>query len=302
MDSWGGGIKEWNQRGEQQRGRNRGYRGAGAGAGGGGGRGGYGYGYGRGGRGGYRDNWSNGFQDSHQGFQRPSERDQEFRGGFRPFNATEERSEAFQEPPRESYRPVEIDDKRLFDQGISTGINFSKYENIPCQVTGRDPPDAIESFSKSGLRKVILDNIKRSSYTVPTPVQKHAIPAVLNDRDFMACAQTGSGKTAAFLLPIIHKLLEAGVDSRAGEPMQCPEVVIISPTRELATQIKDESRKFSHNTIIRSVVIYGGTSVRGQAETIVARGVNILVKPPPAPLKFPVKPNFILVFTSGGAG
>ena len=79
-------------------------------------------------------------------------------------------------------------------------------------------------------------NKQKAGYDNPTPVQKYAIPIVVNNRDMMACAQTGSGKTAAFLLPMIHKLLEKGIEPHMGLPAT-PEVIVVTPTRELAIQI-----------------------------------------------------------------
>ena len=93
----------------------------------------------------------------------------------------------------------------------------------------------------------------------------------------MACAQTGSGKTAAFLLPIIQQLLERGATARPGPGHACPEVVVMSPTRELAVQIKDEARKFCNGSGIRCVAAYGGTSVNSLADKL-EEGCNILGK------------------------
>jgi hypothetical protein len=93
----------------------------------------------------------------------------------------------------------------LYSQGISSGINFAKYENIPVSVTGENKPKSIANFNAAGLRPILMDNVTKSGYKVPTPVQKNAIPIIMSGRDLMACAQTGSGKTAAFLLPIIHR-------------------------------------------------------------------------------------------------
>ena len=86
------------------------------------------------------------------------------------------------------------------------GINFDAYEKIEVEVSGEDPPQPLEHFSDAQFEKFLQDNIQRSKYTKPTPIQKYAIPCVLDARDLMACAQTGSGKTAAFLLPIINQL------------------------------------------------------------------------------------------------
>jgi len=83
-----------------------------------------------------------------------------------------------------------------------------------------------------------MKNIERSGYKLPTPVQKYALPIILKGRDLMGCAQTGSGKTAAFLLPLLNNLLEQGFDTKSEELPQLPEAVIVAPTRELAIQIK----------------------------------------------------------------
>lgn len=78
-----------------------------------------------------------------------------------------------------------------------------------------------------------MSNIKRSGYDIPTPIQKTAIPIIKNGRDLMACAQTGSGKTAAFLLPMINSMIENPQENDIGYP----QAVIVSPTRELALQV-----------------------------------------------------------------
>lgn len=138
--------------------------------------------------------------------------------------------------PKEFYIPIDIDENDLFNTGISTGINFEKYDKIPVEVidTARNqPPKAIESFESSGLNELLLKNVKLSGYKNPTPIQKNAIPITLAKRDLMACAQTGSGKTAAFLLPIIQNLMADQVDMKIGRPY----AVIITPTRELTTQV-----------------------------------------------------------------
>ena len=107
---------------------------------------------------------------------------------------------------REVYVPKEEGAaSELYGQGITSGINFSKYENIPVSVTGENKPQPIGEFAAAGLRPLLMENVEKSGYKIPTPVQKNAIPIIMAGRDLMACAQTGSGKTAAFLLPIIHK-------------------------------------------------------------------------------------------------
>ena len=187
---------------------------------------------------------------------------------------------------KEMYVPkAEMAEEELFGQGISSGINFGKYEAIPVKLTGENKPSAIKTFAAAGLRPILIDNIKKSGYKVPTPVQKNAIPIIAAGRDLMACAQTGSGKTAAFLLPIINKLIEANSEAGTGDTSQAPQCVVMTPTRELAIQIHNEARKFAQGSMVKSVVAYGGTSVGYQASQL-QKGCNILVATPGRLLDF----------------
>lgn len=94
-------------------------------------------------------------------------------------------------------------------------------------------PPAIRTFDEAGLDARVLANVKKAGYLVPTPIQKNAIPVLQKGRDLMACAQTGSGKTAAFLLPMINTLVKESRSDDAGYP----QAVIITPTRELCLQV-----------------------------------------------------------------
>lgn len=185
---------------------------------------------------------------------------------------------------KEIYVPKAMDNAEdLFKLRIESGINFSKYAEIPVKVTGDRAPEPITSFATSSLNSVLLKNIEKSGYKIPTPVQKYSIPIIREKRDLMACAQTGSGKTAAFMLPIIHRLLEENVESNkledgSRDPVH-PECVVVTPTRELAKQIQMQAKKFSQDTILRAVVVYGQTSVYHQMEDI-RKGCNILVATP----------------------
>lgn len=141
--------------------------------------------------------------------------------------------------PKEYYCPEALEESALFGTGISVGINFEKFDKIPVEVVDearKNPPHAISTFSTSGLNELLLENLKKSNYKNPTPIQKNSIPIVLAKRDLMACAQTGSGKTAAFLLPIIHTLMMKQVELNNGEPY----VLVVTPTRELTTQVMKE--------------------------------------------------------------
>ena len=100
-------------------------------------------------------------------------------------------------------------EKELFgsDDTVQQGINFENYDKIPVEVSGQEIPEAMTDFTNCELNEVLSNNIALCKYKTPTPIQKYSIPCTLNNRDVMACAQTGSGKTAAFLLPIIHNLM-----------------------------------------------------------------------------------------------
>lgn len=187
------------------------------------------------------------------------------------------------EKPRELYIPPAPteDENEMFGSGISSGINFDKFDDIQVKVTGENPPKPITSFSESGLRDYLLNNVRKSNYSKPTPIQKYAIPTIMDKRDLMACAQTGSGKTAAFLLPIINTLLNDNDDMITGNPF----VVIIAPTRELALQIFNEARKFALGTVLKVCVAYGGTATRHQMDNL-NNGCHILVATPGRLLDF----------------
>uniref|UniRef100_A0A3Q3VY60 RNA helicase n=1 Tax=Mola mola TaxID=94237 RepID=A0A3Q3VY60_MOLML len=176
--------------------------------------------------------------------------------------------------------------------GSNTGINFEKYDDIPVEATGHNCPHHIESFQDVDLGEIIMGNIALSRYTRPTPVQKYAIPIVKAKRDLMACAQTGSGKTAAFLLPILSQLYTEGPgealnaakasgqeNGKYGRRKQYPMSLVLAPTRELALQIYDEARKFSYRSRVRPCVVYGGADI-GQQIRDLERGCHLLVATP----------------------
>lgn len=113
-------------------------------------------------------------------------------------------------------------------------------------------------FEEVQLTEIIRSNISAARYDSPTPVQKYAIPIILARRDVMACAQTGSGKTAAFLVPILNQMYEGGppnLQQGRSRRKQYPLGLILAPTRELATQIYDESKKFAYRARVRPCVV-----------------------------------------------
>lgn len=127
------------------------------------------------------------------------------------------------------------------------------------------------NFEQFSLDRRIAAGIKAVGYTTPTPIQKQAIPVVLEGRDVMGLAQTGTGKTAAFMLPILQRLTQGS--------LRRVRALIVAPTRELAEQIHQMTRDLGKNTKVRSVSIYGGVSKRTQVSRL-RRGVEIVIACP----------------------
>ncbi|KAF6260245.1 DEAD-domain-containing protein [Scenedesmus sp. NREL 46B-D3] len=182
------------------------------------------------------------------------------------------------EDPFEQDAAVKAESDAVFGQE-NTGINFDAYEDIPVEASGRDCPPHADSFEELDLGDIIANNVRRCKYTKPTPVQRYAIPIGLAGRDIMACAQTGSGKTAAFCFPIISGLIKAGYQPTGRQRKALPAALILAPTRELTSQIYEEARKFSYQSGIRPVVIYGGAPVVNQLREM-ERGCDMLVATP----------------------
>ncbi|KAJ0977792.1 hypothetical protein J5N97_013266 [Dioscorea zingiberensis] len=168
--------------------------------------------------------------------------------------------------------------------GVSDGggINFDAYDDIPVETSGADVPLPVNTFAEIDLGDALNENIKRCKYVKPTPVQRYAIPISLAGRDLMACAQTGSGKTAAFCFPIISGIIRhCGLRQRPARKARIanPVALILSPTRELSSQIHDEVKKFSYLTGIKVAVAYGGAPMYQQLRDL-EKGVDILVATP----------------------
>ncbi|KAH7166015.1 ATP-dependent RNA helicase ded1 [Dactylonectria macrodidyma] len=168
-----------------------------------------------------------------------------------------------------------------------TGINFEKYDDIPVEASGQDVPEAVTQFSTPPLDEHLCRNIELAHYKVPTPVQKYSIPIVMGGRDLMACAQTGSGKTGGFLFPILSQAfingpspVPGGAANQFGRQRKAyPTSLILAPTRELVSQIYDESRKFAYRSWVRPCVVYGGADIGSQLRQI-ERGCDLLVATP----------------------
>lgn len=138
-------------------------------------------------------------------------------------------------------------------------------------------------FDEIKLTEIIKNSITLAGYDKPTPVQKYAIPIIIGRRDVMACAQTGSGKTAAFLVPILNQIYENGQLplplNNSGKRKQYPLGLVLAPTRELATQIFEEARKFAYRSRMRPAVVYGGSNMNEQLREL-ERGCHLLVATP----------------------
>jgi ATP-dependent RNA helicase RhlE len=133
----------------------------------------------------------------------------------------------------------------------------------------------LTSFADLGLAAPILKALESEGYVTPTPIQAKAIPPVLAGRDLLGIAQTGTGKTAAFALPIIDRLART---TKPRKPKSC-RALVLSPTRELATQIAESFRAYARNTGLTVTTVFGGVSERPQI-TALARGVDIVVATP----------------------
>ena len=134
------------------------------------------------------------------------------------------------------------------------------------------------SFAELGLRPELLRAVEEAGYTTPTPIQVQAIPVILAGRDVMGGAQTGTGKTAGFALPILQKL--APMANASPSPARHPvRALILTPTRELAVQVEESFKTYGKHTKLRSTVVYGGVDIKQQL-AIVRGGIEILVATP----------------------
>ncbi|OAG06884.1 P-loop containing nucleoside triphosphate hydrolase protein [Paraphaeosphaeria sporulosa] len=174
---------------------------------------------------------------------------------------------------------------------------MAAYQAFEVLVQGMDKIHPFRDFDDAGLHPAVLENVKRCKYDFPTPIQAYCIPAVLTGHDVIGIAQTG--KTAAFLLPILSKLMgkarmlaapravEGGPRVRA-EPL----VLVVCPTRELACQIFDEARRLCYRTMLRPCVAYGGAPTKNQREQL-EKGCDILVATPGRLMDFMKNPNLL---------
>ncbi|KAL5246642.1 hypothetical protein ACHWQZ_G018753 [Mnemiopsis leidyi] len=181
-------------------------------------------------------------------------------------------------------RDPAMENKLFKKQFVQVEINFDNWKNIPVETSGTNLPDPINSFKDIGLGEILENNIKLAGILQPTPVQMYSTSIVKNGRDLMACAQTGSGKTAAFLIPILSNLFENGPpqELKDGSFMAhkvSPLVLILAPTRELASQIFEMTQHLCYRSCVRPYVVYGGSNIDKCIDQL-SLGVEILVATP----------------------
>jgi ATP-dependent RNA helicase DDX3X len=153
---------------------------------------------------------------------------------------------------------------------LFVSLNGNKIENTNIK----------ENFKEVGLHEMLLNNLNKMNFEKMTPIQKNVIPIITEGNDVMACSQTGSGKTIAFLSPIVNKMLNEGPPNINLENFpSAPVALILIPTRELAEQIYKEGRKLLHQTGVHITKIYGGVPHDSQIREL-REGTDILVATP----------------------
>ncbi len=128
------------------------------------------------------------------------------------------------------------------------------------------------TFEKYNFETALIRAVRKEGFEQPTPIQQQTFPAALQRRDILGTAQTGTGKTVAFLLPALHLLL-------TGQPIKKPRMVVLAPTRELASQIAEEARRLARFTQLHLATLVGGTSIKAQTKRL-QRGVDLIVATP----------------------
>ncbi|KAJ3171484.1 DEAD-box ATP-dependent RNA helicase [Geranomyces variabilis] len=188
---------------------------------------------------------------------------------------------------QEGVSDKELEHELYEEAHVEAGIHFENIGKVDIVVRGDDPPPFLKSFEDiPGIKDhpAVLENItKHMKFNKPTPIQSAAIPILMSGRDVMATAQTGSGKTAAYFLPMIISMLKKGRTREAGQPYLSrtaePRGLVIVPTRELASQVHYEARKFAYMTWIRPCAVYGGANTGALIQEL-RDGCDILVATP----------------------
>lgn len=148
-------------------------------------------------------------------------------------------------------------------------------QKLNLRVSGAAPPKPCTSFAHFGFDEQLMHQIRKSEYTQPTPIQCQGVPIALSGRDMIGIAKTGSGKTAAFIWPMLVHIM----DQKELEPGEGPIAIIVCPTRELCQQIHTECKRFGKAYSLRSVAVYGGGSMWEQSKAL-QEGAEIVVCTP----------------------
>jgi ATP-dependent RNA helicase RhlE len=135
------------------------------------------------------------------------------------------------------------------------------------------------AFTSLGLSKALVRVVAEQSYICPTPIQSQAIPAILEGRDLLAAAQTGTGKTAAFTLPLLQRLADRAQTGHRPQSGRAPRALVLVPTRELALQVGESVRVYGRYTETRAAVVFGGVGLKPQVDAL-RRGIDILIATP----------------------
>lgn len=188
-------------------------------------------------------------------------------------------------------------------RGEIYGPEIAKITEIKLEQEGPIRIVPVMSFDEAKFHPAMAKNIELCGYKVPTPIQKYCIPAIGSGHDVIGIAQTGSGKTAAYLLPILNKLMGKAKKLAAPRPNPAeyrpgfdpvvraePLVCVVCPTRELAIQIFMEARKLCYRSMLRPCVIYGGGPLRHQIDQL-SLGCDILIATPGRLIDFMDRPN-----------
>ena len=148
----------------------------------------------------------------------------------------------------------------------------------PVPESSMELSPGVPDFTQLGLSQVILRAVQEQGYTHPTPIQSQAIPHVLAGKDVMGAAQTGTGKTAAFVLPILEKI--SPLANTSSSPARHPiRALVLTPTRELSDQVAENAFKYSKYTDLRTAVVFGGVDISSQTQTL-RSGVELLIATP----------------------
>ena len=163
--------------------------------------------------------------------------------------------------------------ERATTQVTISGAEAGTLEVIETSTSSTPAPTPTNGFDGLGLSPEILKSVAESGYTTPTPIQAQGIPVVLQRRDLIGIAQTGTGKTASFTLPMIEML------SRGRSKARMPRALVLEPTRELADQVSESFDKYSKYSKLSHALLIGGTSMDEQTKKL-DRGVDVLIATP----------------------